>query len=219
MKAILAIALFVAVASAQYCVFLEVNDETCEGHRTNWPTKVCSSTEGTNVSSAASCDLPALYTAWADFCPLKNTGNDSFCEGTGYATGYTTLSAPCLALLGCTVDEDCDTEAAPATPVAEPALLCFDCCLFCFENATCIEKVGNNDTYTDSEVCTPCAPPVAPVAEPVAPVAEPQTETPTAAPTTTPTTTTTPRSTPRASSAAATIVASTYLIVAAALLA
>lgn len=218
MKAILAIALFVAVTSAQYCVFLEVNDETCEGHRTNWPTKVCSTVEGTNVSSALFCDTPALYTAWTGLCPLQNSGNASFCEGTGYALAYTALSAPCLALVGCTIDDDCATEVAPATPVAEPALLCFDCCLFCFENATCTEKVGNNDTYTDSEVCTPCAPPVAPVAEPVAPVAEPQTETPTAGPTATPTTTTTPRSTPRASSAA-TVVASASLIVAAALLA
>jgi hypothetical protein len=200
MKAILAIALiFVAVVSAQQtCVYLEVTDTACEGHRTNWPTKVCNFA-ATNVSSAFYCDTPSLYDSWEKFCPLKNSGNASFCEGTGYSTGYTAFPIPCLGLRSCSTDDDCNPTVEPVAPQAPPPLLCYECCTFCFEDAECKTKVKANDTFTDSTTCTACR-----AAEPVA--------APTSGNPTTPGTSNTPSST-----AAVVVVSGTILAFVAAL--
>lgn len=219
MKAILAIALFVAVVSAQvtqYCVHLDVNDVTCEGHRDNFPTKVCSTAQNSNYSSATACDATQFfnpYGLWQGLCPVKNVDNETFCMGTGYSSPYTLWSTPCFALRGCAEDDDCNVVAEPQAPVAPPPLACFDCCLFCFDNDTCVEKVASNDTYTDAALCTPCAP-AEPVAAPVA--GEPQSGAPSAPTSTTPSAV--PRATPRAAGAASIVASASVLIVAAAAL-
>ncbi len=229
MKAIVALALLIAVASAQFCVSLERTDERCVGHQSNWPIKVCSNTEA-NVNSATYCDTTDVtdpYTNWVDQCPLKNVDNATFCEGTGYDFAGL-LSTFCNAnWIGCSENVDCDT-AVPAVPVAEvpisdapvatPPPFCYECCLFCFESAECetmLEAVV--PIYTNDTVCSPC------FAEPVTPPTsdtQPESNVPQDGPVAVPSTVT-PRAspiTPRASSAAS-VVASASLIVAAALLA
>lgn len=164
--------MFVSAVSAYqgYCVDLEVNDITCEGYRTNWPTKVCSFTDAT-FPSASYCDSAAngfpRYRFWSDFCPLKNTGNASFCEGKGYAFAHIVYPYPCFGLVGCSSNSDCNFESAPApvAPVAPPPLMCYDCCTFCFEDSLCQEKVAYGSVFTNSTICTDCKA-IAPVTTP-----------------------------------------------------
>eukprot|EP00029_Vermamoeba_vermiformis_P011944 TRINITY_DN6747_c0_g1_i1.p1 TRINITY_DN6747_c0_g1~~TRINITY_DN6747_c0_g1_i1.p1 ORF type:complete len:205 (+),score=47.40 TRINITY_DN6747_c0_g1_i1:55-669(+) len=169
MKVILSVALLVAFVSAQqFCVDLVVDDVSCEGFRANWPTKVCN-TKQENSSSSAVCDAGqflSYYNIWADICPLKNSGNQTFCEGKGYLSAYNQWTNPCYLLVGCTTDDDCNPVAPPTdnAPIATPPLACYDCCLYCFDDATCQTK---NTTFTKDANCTPCKP-VEPVAAPTA---------------------------------------------------
>ncbi len=177
MKAIIAIAFLFAVVSAQrFCVDYTQDDTTCTGLRSNWPTKVCNSLNAT-ASSATFCDSTTYFGIWHNICPVKNVDNSSFCQGTGYLSAYTNYPAPCLALQSCNTDSDCNPTPVPQAPVAQ-TLYCYDCCLFCFDDATCQNLVASQTGYTNSTTCVTC--------KPAAPVAAPTTSTP-SNPSTTPT--------------------------------
>ena len=203
MKVIIAIAFIASVVSAQrFCVSLLQDDTTCVGHRSKWPTNVCSGT-ASNVSSAATCDSAAFFDSWKSLCSLKNTDNVGFCEGTGFLYAETMPTSFCgFGWSECATDADCNLPAPP-TSSATPAPLCASCCSFCFNSTDCSAKTDTapSDPYTANSTCTSCT-----VVVPQAPTAS-----------NTPTTGNKPVAAPKASSAVVVVVSGTILAFVAAL--
>jgi len=221
MKAIVALAFFIAVAFAQHCVFLEKTDARCGGHQALWPIKVCNN-QTANVTSSTACDADIDYTNWAAACPLKNIDNATFCEGNGFQFPGVPSFFCNAEWVGCSNDTDCETVVAPTAPVSDaptalPHPFCYECCLFCFNETECEQKIAEAiPFYTNSTTCTPCFP--EPVASPQNSGSEPSATSPdSTGPVATPSKLTPRPSTPRTSSAAY-VVASASLIVAATLL-
>eukprot|EP00029_Vermamoeba_vermiformis_P007349 TRINITY_DN315_c0_g1_i1.p1 TRINITY_DN315_c0_g1~~TRINITY_DN315_c0_g1_i1.p1 ORF type:complete len:233 (+),score=43.88 TRINITY_DN315_c0_g1_i1:98-796(+) len=230
MKAIVAIAFLIAVASAQFCVDLVQDDVACEGFRANWPAKVCQATQ-VNVTSSTYCDVESYYTTWVNVCPVQNAGNSSFCDGTGYYTyglQYNTICGSAVALQACTVDADCVAAPVVETPVSDApitvVLRCFECCTFCFDNDTCVTALEAGQYSNDTATCSPCPavlpPQDTPIADSAPTASGPVADVPAAdnQPSGSAPTGSTPRPVNRTPNSASSVAASATLIVAAALL-
>ncbi len=151
--------LFTATCLAQtvregVCAMLEVDDAFCEGHTANFPKKVCAIFNvASNVSSSLYCHT-GMYSAWQSMCPKQNVNISQFCDGTGYYGPYPQLTQPCLALVPCETNADCIiTTPDPNAPIPYVKPFCYDCCLFCFDDAKCQEMTS---MYTNSTDCRPC---------------------------------------------------------------
>jgi hypothetical protein len=166
-------ALLPTARTTQFCVDLVLDDVTCTGYHDNFPSKVCLWENFISYSSSFICDPPAIFSAWQGLCPKKNLNvSQQFCEGTGFITPWQVYPVPCLGLRECESDEDCNIEYPPLAPTAHPPLLCYECCIGCFEEEICQERVKSNDTYTNSPICTSCkpnAPKSSPISQPTGP--------------------------------------------------
>lgn len=151
------------------CAELEIDDTFCEGHTANFPKGVCSYGPP-SVTSSTFCN-PSFYGFWKDYCPNQNVNVSQFCEGTWYYGPFPPLDRPCLALTPCKTNADCTVIFVPApsnAPVPAFKPYCYDCCLFCHDDAKCQElpMYANSTNITD---CWPCFTTPEPIASDIQP--------------------------------------------------
>lgn len=117
---------FIYLAEAEF-VCLEitgVEDSFCSDYADSFPERACVDTENFNENAEETCTEENLK-AFNETCPKKN-------DMEAYCTEFR-----CSYVVACETDEDC--ESLNAKQDSKP--LCFDCCLECFDEEDCEEKV------------------------------------------------------------------------------